>query len=228
MKGTMPPIDAAIRPAFNACRPGSKRGAELRTPTDINMFTEASNDSQSFARIWKQFGKIKQINTSFSQAVLSVSGMWRPLISCLGVFSLQRTDSITRNNCHKASCVLLLISHTKSTLMTAETCRRKPESRAGFTRRSLVFLTLIASGQIYRSCSKHKIIFLTLKLAVGHQGATESDPSDVGAQVRHSLQYASGWVGVQVGILDHELSDAGENSCQPHEAVEGCHKLRQI
>lgn len=68
----------------------------------------------------------------------------------------------------------------------------------------------------------------TLKLSIGHQGPAEGDASDVGAQVSHGLDDARGWVSVQVGVLDHELGDAGEDSCQPHEAVEGRHQLRQV
>lgn len=67
-----------------------------------------------------------------------------------------------------------------------------------------------------------------MKFAIGHQGATESHPSNVGAQVGHSLQHSGGWVGVQVRKLDHELGHAGENGRQSHQAVEGCHQLGQV
>lgn len=67
-----------------------------------------------------------------------------------------------------------------------------------------------------------------MKFAIGHQGATEGHPSDVGAQVGHGLQHPGGRVGVQVRVLDHELGHAGENRCQPHQAVEGCHQLGQV
>ena len=68
----------------------------------------------------------------------------------------------------------------------------------------------------------------TLELAVGHQWPTEGDASDVGAQIGHGFHHAGGRVSVQVGELDHVLGHAGENGCQPHEAVEGRHQLRQV
>lgn len=67
---------------------------------------------------------------------------------------------------------------------------------------------------------------MTLKLSIRHQRSTEGDASDICAKVSHSLEYAGCWVGVQVRVLDHELSNAGENCCQPYEAVEGRHQLR--
>ena len=64
MKGTMPPIDAAIRPAFRACRPGNSRGAEFRTPATKkrnqkndnccyeNLKRNHENDSSSLKCLW--------------------------------------------------------------------------------------------------------------------------------------------------------------------------------
>lgn len=111
--------------------------------------------------------------------------------------------------------------------MTAETCQHASlpclDSPEVLWRRCILYLakhTALATNI--------KTSFLTLKLAVSHQRATESDPSDIGAQIRHSLQHTGGWVGVKVGVLNHEFSDAGENSRQAHEAVEGRHKLRQV
>lgn len=69
---------------------------------------------------------------------------------------------------------------------------------------------------------------ITLELAIGHQRSTEGDASNIGAKISHSLKYTSSWMSVQVRVLNHKLGDAGENSCQPHKAVEGCHKLWQI
>ena len=67
-----------------------------------------------------------------------------------------------------------------------------------------------------------------MQLSVGHQGATEGDTPNVGAQVGHSLHHAGRRVRVQVGVLNHELRHTGQHGCQPHQAVEGSHKLRQV
>lgn len=76
----------------------------------------------------------------------------------------------------------------------------------------------------------HKLTnkLFTLQLAIGYQGAAESDTSDVGAQIGHSLQHTGGWVGVKMGEFDHVLSNTGEHGCQTHKTVEGCHQLRQV
>lgn len=67
-----------------------------------------------------------------------------------------------------------------------------------------------------------------MQLAVGYQRAAESNASDVSAQIGHSLQHTGGWVGVKMGELNHVLCNAGEDSRQTHQTVEGRHQLRQV
>lgn len=168
--------------------------------------------------------------------------MWRPLISCLGVFPLHKSDSspppTTALLCHTHNKLpesfswfpLDQLHNNVNQWRLTHAC--KPPVQAWIYQRIFGFsgadcLFHLAKAKAHATNVAQKPC-LTLKLAIGHKWATESDPSNVGAQIRHSLQHTSSWVGVKVGVLNHELSDAGENSCQSHKAVEGCHKLWQV
>ena len=76
---------------------------------------------------------------------------------------------------------------------------------------------------------KYVSLSLTLQFAVRHQRATESDATDVGAEIGDYLgEVGCLWVCDEVGVLDHVLGHAGEHGRQPHQAVEGRHQLGQV
>lgn len=66
----------------------------------------------------------------------------------------------------------------------------------------------------------------TLKLSISNQGTTEGDTTNVSAKIGNSLHHICGRMGVEVGKLNHVLSNAGEHRSQPYKTMEGCHQLR--
>lgn len=68
----------------------------------------------------------------------------------------------------------------------------------------------------------------TLQFAIRHQWSTESDSTDVGADVGDDLGEVGRGVCGKVGVLHHVLGHAGEHGSQAHQAVEGCHQLGQV
>lgn len=70
--------------------------------------------------------------------------------------------------------------------------------------------------------------FLTLQFAVRHQRSTESDSTNVGAQVGNYLGEVGCRVRSKVRVLDHVFGHTGEYCSQSDQAVECSHKLRQV